>query len=390
MRIVLHEMRKIWNLKIVLVLTLLCALYYSIFLRFYIEYFPGGHSKTEEVEYGIELIKRYGPTLEEDEYAEFVRETREKLKAEMEAHIRSNPVFAAAGIYSFEDYERVHAKYDRTEAEEKAVWTLLREEGDFVRFKLQALEFIEERYHDYTEFTLPRLMSEAANGWEKDRFAAIKENEEYRNIMVWWVYDNTLDYALRLAVLAVLAVLALVSPLVVSDRARKVHLLQYSAKEGRRILRKQLVAVLLSAFLLTTLLLAVFGAIYGTNGTWPFWNSGLTSFLNHFTFWFDITYGQYVLLYVGFLYVLCLGAAALAFVLSRFSRNLVTLILKLIPLFTVLVAICHLVFINPFGFENALYIMTGVPGMEPVVCGLVFIAGVASALWLIRREKRRT
>jgi hypothetical protein len=98
--------------------------------------------------------------------------------------------------------------------------------------------------------------------------------------------------------------------------------------------------VLLSAFLLTTLLLSVFGAIYGKNGTWVFFDSGLTSFLNGFIFWFNVTYGQYVLLYAGLLYMLCLGAAALAFVLSRFSRNLITLILKLIPLFAALVFFC--------------------------------------------------
>ncbi|HWQ41529.1 MAG TPA: hypothetical protein VN456_05780 [Desulfosporosinus sp.] len=45
-------------------------------------------------------------------------------------------------------------------------------------------------------------------------------------------------------------------------------------------MNKQLIAVILSAFLLTTALLMVFGAVYSTNGTWPFWNNGLTSFLN--------------------------------------------------------------------------------------------------------------
>ncbi len=388
MRIVLHEMRKIWNLKIVLVLALLCALYYLIFLSVHIDYFRTNHSQTEEVDYAAELVKRYGPTLEADEYAEFVRETREELKAEMEAYIRSSPVFAAAGIHSFEDYERVYEKTDRTEAEDKAVWALLGEEAGFVRFRLQALEKIEASYHNFTEIVLPRMLEDAANEKERDRIAAVMETEEYRNIMEWWVYDNTIAYTLDLAVLSVLAVLVLVSPLIVGDRARKVHLLQYSAKEGRRILGKQLAAVLLSAFLLTTLLLAVFGAIYSKNGTWVFFDSGLTSFLNGSVFWFGVTYGQYVLSYAGMLYVLSLGTAALAFLLSRHSRNLITLILKLIPLFAALAFFCVLVFRQMFGLNNILYRWTMIPGIEPAVCVFVCMIGVAAALRLVRREQK--
>jgi len=388
MSMVFHEMKKIWNPKILLVIALLCTLYYSIFLSFHIEHFPNGHPMTEDVGYSMELLQRYGLTLEEDEYAEFVQETRAKLIAEMEMHIQSNPVFAAAGIFSYEDYERLRGRDQLTEAENIAYWTLLGEESGFARFKMQALEWIESHYHHYPQYTWPILMSEAANQKERDRLAAIMETGEYRNIMNWHVYENTVAYSVNLAILSVLAVLTLVSPLIVTDRARNVHLLQYTAKQGRSILQKQLAAVLLSAFLLTTLLLVVFGAIYATNGTWVFWNSGLTSFLNSYTFWFEMTYGQYLVIYIVLLYVLCLGTAALAFVLSRLSRNLITLILKIIPVFGVLALLCGFVFVNPFSLENIIYRTTGIPGMEPFVCGLVFVAGVAASLYIVRREKK--
>jgi hypothetical protein len=185
MNIVFHEMKKIWNLKILLVIALLCTLYYSIFLSFQIEHFPNGHPMTEDVGYSMELLQRYGLTLEEDEYAEFVQETRAKLIAEMEKHIKSNPVFAAAGIFSYEDYERLRVRNQLTEAENIAYWTLLGEESGFARFKMQALEWIESHYHHYPQYTLPILMSEAANQKERDRLAAIMETGEYRNIMNW-------------------------------------------------------------------------------------------------------------------------------------------------------------------------------------------------------------
>lgn len=386
MRIVWHELKKIWNFRILVVVALLCTLYYWLFLSLYIDYFPNGHSETENVEYSRELLQRYGPTLEEDEYSQFIRETRAQLLAEMESYIKSNPVFADAGIHSFEDYERVYEKETITEAENKAIWTLLGEECDFVRFKWQSLQWIASQYENAPQH-IQTYISDVTTPKAKERLNAILQTEEYKNIMDGHVYDNTVGYAFYLAILAVLAVLVLVSPLLVTDRAGNLHLLQYTSKEGRRILQKQFLAVLLSAFLLTTTLLLIFGAIYSTNGTWIYWNSGLTSFLNWHTFLFNLTYGQYILVYIVLLYTLGLGTAALAFIFSRFSQNLVTLILKLIPLFTVLTVLCAWVFKYPFTTQNFLYRALGLAGMEPLICGLLFLTCVVAASYLVRKEK---
>jgi len=248
MRIIINEMKKIWNVNIILIILLLCTLFYLLFMEFYITNFPNGHSATEEVEYSIELLQRYGPTLEEDEFSEFITETREKLISEIEMHIKSNPIFSDAGIYSYEDYERAYKKEILTETEKKAVWTLLGEECGFVRFKLQAIELIEEQYHNYPKYKLRDLLAQSVREKEIERFTAIEETEEYRNIMDKYVYYNTVEYALYLAILSVLAVLVLVSPLIVGDRARDIHLLQYSSKLGRKILNKQFISVILSVF----------------------------------------------------------------------------------------------------------------------------------------------
>jgi hypothetical protein len=389
MRIVFHEMRKIWNIRILGIIVLLCSLYYLLFMSFHIVYFPNGHSMTEEFEYGVELLNRYGPTLEEEEFIEFTTEMREKLIAEMNGYIKSMPVFADAGIFSFEDYEKVREKPTNTEAERKAVWTLLGEECDYVRFKLQALDLISERYRNYPMYMLPRLISEAESYGKREtaRLNFIEATEEYRNIMDQYTYEDSVEYFVALAVLSVLSVLVLVSPLITGDRAREIHLLQYTAKQGRKILRKQLTAIILSAFILTTLLVLIFGAIYSVNGTFVFWNSGITSFLNR-TFWIDITYGQYILLSVAMLYIICLGTATFAFLASRFSRNLIALILKLIPVFFALLALCRIVLRYTFSPGNSLYRITRIIGTEPFVCILVMIIGLVMSFYVLRKEKR--
>jgi hypothetical protein len=85
------------------------------------------------------------------------------------------------------------------------------------------------------------------------------------------------------------------------------------------------------------------------------------------------------------LYILCLGAAAIAFVLSRLSQNPITLILKLIPTFGVFGALCFSVYFITFSSENKLFIETGIIGIEPMACGFVLVAGLAVSLYIVRR-----
>ena len=389
MRMVFNEMKKIWNLKMMLLIAIICALFYSMFMGFHINHFPNGHPSTEIVDYSRELTQRYGTTLEEEEFSEFVQDTREALLAEAEAYIKKMPIFAEAGIYTYADYERVRDS-DETQLETDAIWTLLGEECDFVQFKLQALNSIEESYYHYPEYMLNSFIEIRGAEHEKElnRFMQIKEREEYRNIMASEVLDATVKYAVYLAILTILAVLVLISPLVVTDRMRNIHLLQYTAEQGRDVFQKQLAAVLLSAFCLTTALVVIFGVIFSTNGTGMFWDNGITSFLAYTTFLADMTYGQYCIIYIVLLYVFCLGTAAIAFVLSRFSQNPITLILKLIPVFAAVTTLAVFVFHNTFSIGNVLYAGTGIWWIEPIACGFILLFGSALSLYVVGREKK--
>ncbi|MFT4146228.1 MAG: hypothetical protein QM644_17395 [Mobilitalea sp.] len=387
MRIILYEMKKIWNIKLLLVITVLCALYYFMFLEFNIKHFPNGHPVTEELNFSIQMLEQSGLTMEEDEFSDFILSTREKLITEAETYIKNIPIFSEAEIYTYEDYKKIHEKSNQSELETTAIWTLLGEECDFVRFKLEALSNIEDRYHNYPEYLLNKLISETTDEKELDRLMEIQESEEYRNIMDGWVFENTVTYAVYLAVLTILAVLVLISPLIVTDHTKNVHLLQYTSKQGRAVFNNQFIAAMISAFLLTTVFILIFGAIYSSNSTWIFWNSGLTSFLNT-TFLVNITYGQYIIISVALLYVLCLSAAASAFVLSRFSQNLITLIMKLIPLFAVYGLISVSVLNYTFNRVNIIYAGTGILGIETIVCGFLLLSGLAVSIYFIHKETK--
>jgi hypothetical protein len=390
MRVILNEIKKIWNIKLLLVAIVISSLFYMIFMMNYITYFKTGHSTSEEIEYAMEMTRNYGATITDEEFSDFMSE-RQSLISEAEGYIKAFPIFSEVGIYNFEDYERIHEKDDETEREHEAIWTLLREEANFVRFRIQALDSIEEWYNHYPKYTLDRaLSSEDTPKRELVRLQEIKEKEEYRNIIDAYSFENTVSYSIYLAILTILITLVLVSPLVVNDHSGNIHLLQYSSKNGRRILLQQFISIIISAFIITTLMILIFGAIYTANGTFIFWNNGLTSFLNVAVdfFWFDLTYGQYIIYYILLLYILSIGSATVAFVISRFSQNLISLIMKHIPVFGVFCLIGFKVFFKTFSNVNFFYRLTGLPWLEPIVCLSVLLIGLASSIYIFRREKK--
>ena len=193
---------------------------------------------------------------------------------------------------------------------------------------------------------------------------------------------------MRLSVLIILAVLVLVSPLISNDRHKNIHYLQYSSKQGRKIMRTQLIAALLSAFMLTTLLISVFVGLFSQNGTYVFWDNYINSDFGGIYTVFRLTYGEWVIVSIMLMYALALAVSMFAFILSRFSGNLITLTMKLIPAFAVLAYLGVSVFSVLLGMDNTLYSLLRFFGTEMYVCAAVIVIAAAAAVFVMRREKR--
>ena len=395
MRIVLNEMKKIWNLKMIVVTGLVCALYFIMFMVYYIDYYyVGNHPQAELVSYAEQLTRRFGTSVTPEELAEFIAEERALLSAEAEHYIQTMPIFGEAGIDSFNDYiifHKEHGEREETQAETDSFWMMMSEECNYAGFRLDTLNLYEEWY-DYSPYTHsnPDSFYHYLNDKEKARFDKHVADGEHRSILSYWTYSNTNDYVMCFSVLLMLSVLILVSPLLVSDRNGCVHHLQYSSKLGRKIIYKQFTATLFSAFALTTLLILIFGTVYSINKTYLFWNNNLNSDFNIGIYMvFSMTYGEWVTVMIVLMYALSLGVSAFAFILSRFSRNLITLVMKLIPVFAAAAYLSASVFNQLFTIHyNKLYQLFGVFGTEAYVCGVFAVIAIATTWFVIRREKR--
>lgn len=390
MRVILNEIKKIWNFRILCILAVICVLFFIMLMEFEVTAYRKSHSNSESIFYCEELMRLYGPSITEEEMTEFVAEERERLLLEAEQYIREMPIFANVGIKSYEDLMVFRDSVDDewTQEESDANDTLFRENCDYVGFRIQALEYLESCIG-----YLPRYVSGEWTYWnfnerDMERLREMVENGENLGIICVDTFDSTIRYTVRLAILLMLGTLVLVSPLLTSDRHSKIHYLQFSSRKGRKLIYGQLTAMVLSSVVLTTLMLLVFCGIFSLNGTGVFWNTYIGSDFNYMFPVFRLTYGQYILIIIALMYILTMGTAMLAFVLSRFSHNLITLVIKLIPAFTMLAYLCVLIFDRIFHMGHTLYKLTQVVGTEAYICCIISAIALMAALWVSRREKR--
>ncbi len=385
MRVLWGEIKKIWEPKLLFAIAAVCALFFLIARGD----FTLGHDATECRDLNIYILQNYGAQMDESEFEDFLK-LRDVYVEKAEGYIREDPRFAAVGVYNYDDYRRMFVDIDDigaiTEEQREVEWLLLSEPCDYIQFYLQALGRIEEGYVALSS-RLDIDLATAPNESVRTRIAAVRDTGEYLGAMDGYTLERHMRYFWVFAVLAIFAPLALVSPLVVNDRSRRVHLLQYASHQGRRTLKMQFTAVLLSALLVICFLTAIFLLLYiYRSGDFALWNAGLTSFEGGLITRVPITLGQYVLLSIALIDALALGASLLAFVFSRLSQNLVSLLLKLLPTYIAAVALWFFVsdrlLILSFqsGFENS--------NFEIVLCALVFCAGFAACCVTVKREKR--
>lgn len=363
MRIIINELKKMWNVKILVIIIALCSVYFVASLHDWIRLYPRG-TWFGSVDIAHHLTEHYGTTLELGDFENFL-EFRQVIIEELDLFVQSNAFFNEIGAYSFDDLEDIRQqlaiRYESLSDDElRKFHNISLELGYIVRtarygnltsenetpvayLKLRSFENAESHYRNNIlgEFEWPSFIDgfmewNPLNYREQQRLIEIRDSGEMLNIMAQDTTFHAWGYARSLAVLVVLITLILTAPLVSTDRANGINWLQYSSKQGRSILKKQFIAVLISAIIMTTILVASFISIFLiTTESHVFWNNGINSFLSPTFHWLSITFGQYVLLMIAVMYLISIGTATCAFLLSRFSPNMIKLLFKVIPFFIV-------------------------------------------------------
>jgi hypothetical protein len=412
-------MKKLWNWRLLAVIAALAVLTWFAFLYADLDAYNSLKTHGSYGKYEDEMFDLYGETLSSDELADY--DLPGKLATvyeEADAIIAQNPVFAKYGIADFAGYLEFDFDLNSWEGETEPTFPVDREtfydeggDGNEMRFlleggdnatldewydspqmKYQTLHSLQFSFEDYQENleifmehdTRPVVARVAKEILEKD-----KPNEP--SLVRYDLIELFSSYAATVGVFVVLAALLLVAPPLTNDRARKITLLQYSSKTGRKITRYKFAATLASVLIMSAVLVSAAYIIFIVNDAFKFRDANLMSFNAYVSggSMYNVTFGQYVIILAAVSVVLALAAACAAFALARFSSSVVNLMIKIVPVGAAVSAITALALLMCFTYNNIIFnALQGRFDMPEIwTSAILAIVCLATAVVVAIREK---
>lgn len=401
MELLKHELKKIWNPLLVLVLILLGVLYYFLFCDFYIDYFNNGAPTKAAFELSAGWAETYGPTLEAEERAVL----DEQLHAEYERfaqYVRADDRAAAFGIVDWDIFDVFYQNYFDSVRERGGEWEEEKERviGLIVNnsnyHEIVFLQRAIEAYDSLGNDIPPNLNydgigdSDTLRTKKLVRIGEIKGSDMVHGYLPVNVIDNTWSYAARMAVWCILSVILLLSPTLVRDRLRRTRSMQWTSRKGRRIWNTQLLAAGISAIALTALNMVVYTLPFLAQGPLVFKDFRLFSFLWFGIPWVDWTYGRYLIVLAVMIFLMTMTAAGFTVMLSQYSGHYIAMLLKALPLFAVMAYINAGVLLDrSFFFGNPLSEWLELPGAEVLGVAVLLLIAVVLLLSTQSRQARR-
>jgi len=316
MQIMTHELRKILDGRRLLIVLVLSLLWYfparSIFLD---------PLRPVMVDVRHEMLLNYGNTWNENDRGHFRQYFQERVQR-FAAELAQIPEAANLNITTFEGFrEEVETnQYLFDILIEHPIWPLFVE--------------LQERYWLTQDLDIERELEWMVN-WrtqqEIDRWLDTVSREEISFFPreVYFAYSGFISSVMPIILINIAILLA---PLYLSERKNRMMPLQYSTKEGRNLFKKKIMASTLAILLVTAVHL---GFAYGT-----FLQTSIHLFLGMEVsgFWYDITFGHYLVLTAGAMVLVALIFGLLTLCLSRIVPNHITILGVLVPILLALMA----------------------------------------------------
>ncbi len=389
LRVLGKETGRLLSLRALVITAAIAFVFFFIFMEYYSE-FTHSHSLYEEYEIAQKMLCEYGTELDIDEFDDFMT-WKEEYEAECERQIIGNPIFESVGVYSYADYEELYHQGHAagiTDEENHAMWALLGEQCDYARFYVQAHEEITSSYElalsiaSDSDLLLPK-----EDARKLSRETQLYETGEYESIFPSAINNYTEQYLAYLAVLCVLSAMFIAAPAAVTDSITGVDSIQRTTRHGRftavtrfgGAMAASLTVVAAEILMATVILLT-------RSDCGMFWNSRMDSFMSGGLCFGPTTFGQHYIGSVLMILALSVAAALLSCVMSSVSRSMVSVILKLVPVFVVFIFVCNIAVMDRGMFANALYRLTRIP-CAPLLCALLLLtAAITACVVYFRKE----
>ncbi|MBY0122897.1 hypothetical protein [Bacillus sp. S/N-304-OC-R1] len=328
MQILLLEIKKILNWKILLAVAFVNLILYYFLIDFDIKYFPNGRSALESYKIGAEMVEEYGTNLNETEKNDFKKKYKEEVQ-KADEFIQGREDFKEAGILSYKDFQNIDF-FDETlgKFRDKVFF----DENVDLFLQLQERERILE-FHDDNELIIEKKIGRADPIGQKhlDELKMTGQIDLYPEVSFW----NFQSIISNIAIAVLMSVVLVISPVLLSDRTKNVVDLQYPSKIGRTILRKKFFAGFISAFIVMSVLLAVYLSLYSLNNPVIFFEIPINSFIGQWH-WYNLTFFQYIILSIMAIYVLGFLLTFISMGISNLVPSFIALIGVQVPIISAL------------------------------------------------------
>ncbi|MHB8061077.1 MAG: ABC transporter permease [Ruminiclostridium sp.] len=371
MRIIIEEMKKIYNLKILMLLVVGTVVFYELFILFDIQNFPNGRPALDGYNISVALQQNYGNEMDEKEFVDFKSRYAANV-AQANALIQKNQVFQKAGITTYEAMQSL-------ETVNRELYCQLVKE--FQNMNIDLYFTLEEQTRMIERYENPINSSEYEK-MSNDRQARMNEiiaQGNTQSVLHSVVFDNYNSLISKFSVFIVLCIILMITPMLIRDKLHLVSNLQCATKYGRKLLTSQLIAAIIATVLVITIQVELFLWVYSYNHTEMFYGANISSCFN-LPFWFDMTFEQYIGLSIGMIYMMGIGIVCITFVISKLCKTYISAIAVQIPVIFIMAALCNQVFGFSFYIHKVKY-------YELATVLFVSILGFCAALVIIRREQ---
>ncbi|MFP3153411.1 hypothetical protein LQZ18_03085 [Lachnospiraceae bacterium ZAX-1] len=430
MKLFLQEIRKILRPLPVLILVAFTILFVFSFIKAPYDYLNGYPMSSDYVKLSAQLKEIVGEPVTPEKIDDGIAVLRQRVEMQALENIRQHmDILMPLGVTDYASYYALESKIFYSHSSEdqineivsygasysgyapydpKADYTLTQAEADyagrhgsfeFIGSASCQLEFIDNtlanannNYGAFMKMFDERNFFEGVYEGGRSRIGEILRDNEMMNILPPYEFSSHAGEAFTyLAILILLTICILFAPIVTRDNMAGVRALQYSSKAGRKTLRIQLCAMLTSAFMIALAEIAVTFAVF-LRGTWASYiHSGLHSLFSPYSYsWFAGTLGQWLICCAILILAVSLAATFFVFILSKVSKNYISLLLGLVPVTAAFVFICVLLFAQPFSItseSNNLYRYLPIPFAEAFVGGVLLAVGAISAGIMLNKAK---
>jgi len=320
MKVVLNEIKKIFNLKMVSVLMLISIVMYFLFISFYIEHFPNGRPELYYYNIGVEMINNYGEKMDEKEFVHF-KDAYSKQVEEADRYLQSKKEFVDEGITTYEKFKNMDQDIEKLDNLHSYVFFEVKSD---IFWQLQAREQLIEDYKHKDEWM--GSVYEIINEKQEKRIKEIANSGNYESVFPYLIFENYNALIKYVAMLVVISIIFMISPIFLKDKLNKVNLLQNASKNGRNLFKKKVTSGLIAAFIITTIQLLCFFIAYSFNNVEMFFNSNINSVFGSYLSWYDLTFMQYMVITVIAVYILSFVIGLIVMFISSIANNYITLI----------------------------------------------------------------